>query len=112
MKNQHSHARPIPSFVYALYAGSLALLLSGCTSPADNVGESATAQAEDRECRTTGSAGTKMKRSVCMSTEKWAIADAKGQEQEDLRNEYFRRVRESATLGSAPEFSATSPGGR
>lgn len=103
MNNPHSLVRHTLPFFYAC---CFVLVLAGCASP-ETTGEDGTAQASNRECRTTGSAGTKMKRSVCMSTEEWAIADASNQEREDLQNEYFRRARESATQGPAPEFATT-----
>jgi hypothetical protein len=91
-----------------LCACSFVVLFAGCASSANPEGEN-TAQASDRECRTERSAGTKMKRSVCMSAEEWAIADARNQEKEDLQNEYFRRVRENSTQGAGPQFDTPTP---
>ena len=104
MNNQHSlvkHAFPFS------YTCCFILLLAGCAS-SDNTGDSTSGVASAQECRTAGSAGTKLKRSVCMSAEEWALADAKAQESEDLKNEYFRRVRENSTQGAGPAFSTPS----
>lgn len=56
----------------------------------------------ERECRTYGTTGTKMKRSICRSKEEWAVVDAREQEleseQERETNSFFRRTSESSSL--------------
>lgn len=55
-----------------------------------------------RECRTFKITGSKMQRSICMSKEEWAVADARQKEldedQERKTNAAFRKIREHSGL--------------
>jgi len=83
---------------------SIALLSSVCVakeikkdgSVAESTGK------PKRECRTFATTGSKMRRSVCMSKEEWAVADARQKEldAEEERNTdtTFRKIREHSGL--------------
>ena len=77
----------------------LASLISACST--SDVASS------DRECRTQGTAGSKMRQSVCHSKERWAAIDASTAEQQqntDLKDEIFRRSLEQAAQNAGPAF--------
>lgn len=81
----------------------------GCGTSAPQ-GEGSAAAAGERECRpVAGATGSRMRQSVCMTAEEWAVADAKAKEREDIQSEFFRRVGENAAQGQAPAFD--DPGG-
>ena len=81
------------------------LMLAGCNTPTSD-GSSAAA-ADDRECRPVGGGtGSRMRQSVCMSKEEWAVEDAREQEREDVQDEFFRRVGENTTQQQGPAFDS------
>lgn len=60
----------------------------------------------ERECRTFEAGGSKMRRSVCMTREEWAFADAQEQRNEQAMDEFFRRALEAGSLGEGPSFDS------
>jgi len=90
-----------------VYLSFAVLMLVGCSTPADS-GDSANATAAgDRECRPVGGAtGSRMRQSVCMTRDEWALADAEAKEREDIQDEFFRRVGENAAQTQAPAFDS------
>ena len=83
-----------------LFACLLSLLGTACASTDGDDTASA------RECRGVASLGSKMKRSVCMSPEEWAAIDAAAAEESTAQSDFFRRARESGSLGAGPEFDS------
>jgi uncharacterized lipoprotein YajG len=87
------------------------LMLAGCSTPADT-GDGTAAAESDRECRpVSGATGSRMRQSVCMTTEEWALADAEAKEREDIQSEFFRRVGENATQQPGPSFDSPAAAG-
>lgn len=83
-----------------------ALMLAGCSTPADT-GDGTAVAASERECRpVSGGTGSRMRQSVCMTKDEWAMADAEAKEREDIQSEFFRRVGESAAQTQAPAFDS------
>ncbi len=92
-------------FTLAIAVG-FSLLLSACTT------SDGSEVASDRECRTFQTSGSKMRRSVCMSADEWAVVDAREaerQEDADL-DEFFRSQRDQGTTTvTAPSLNSPFP---
>lgn len=86
-----------------------ALLCSACATeePAQQVAQTDT----DRECRSTRSSGSKMRRRVCHTVAEWREIDAQARDEKIVQDEFFRRARESGSMSPAPTFSSPAPGG-
>ncbi|MDG2175812.1 MAG: hypothetical protein P8M72_06760 [Gammaproteobacteria bacterium] len=70
----------------------LTALAAGCSTPVD---ENGNALVRDRECRTTGTRGSKMRESVCLNTAQWAQIDAREIErrtQEQQKDDLLNRI--------------------
>jgi len=79
------------------------LLGTACSSTGDD-GENV---ASDRECRSFAQPGTKMRESICRTSEQWAAIDAGEAERaglEDLVDDFFRRQSELGAQGQGPAF--------
>jgi hypothetical protein len=90
-----SHTLTLQAATALLLTGT-ALLLAGCVSPAPDVSEADLVGKNVRECRYSEGAGSNMRRRICASQEQWAAFDAA--EQEQNTDDFFRQVREEATL--------------
>lgn len=83
------------------------LMLAGCSTPDSGDSANATAAAGERECRpVSGGTGSRMRQSVCMTKEEWALEDAEAKKREDIQSEFFRRVGENAAQTQAPAFDS------
>ncbi len=96
MKPIHMHKRK-RSLTWMAAFGIALLSFAGATqviSSDEAVAESS--KKSDRECRTSRSVGSKIRRSQCLSKEEWALVDARQQELEKEsqknKDEYFRRT--------------------
>ncbi|OGT86620.1 MAG: hypothetical protein A3G96_03025 [Gammaproteobacteria bacterium RIFCSPLOWO2_12_FULL_52_10] len=96
MKTIHMHKMTHSLFCVAAF--STALFCSvGATQEINKDGaEAGSIEKSDRECRTSRSIGSKIRRSQCLSKEEWALVDARQQELEKEsqknKDEYFRRT--------------------
>ena len=88
-----------------LLVACLVVSVTGCVTQTSKDG--VTSDATERECRTTATIGSKMRRSLCLTKEDWAAIDAKEAEiaadKERDSDEFFRRSyqRSGLTTGDA-----------
>ena len=99
--------------------GVYGLALSCCICAAqenNNAGAVAEKPAKsERECRTTRSIGSKMRRSFCLSKEEWAMVDAQNQELDSVKQKdkdiFFRRAIQQGGLSTGDILdNPNSPG--
>lgn len=88
----------------------VAVLCTACVSTE----EGQSLASSDRECRTTATAGSKMRQSVCLSKKQWAVIDAREAKQKNdtsATDEFFRRATELSTQSPPAQFDPpTGPG--
>ena len=92
-------------FLFFWVAACCIALLSSASIADDIKKEGAVAESakkSKRECRTFATTGSKMRRSVCMTKEEWAVADARqkelDKEQERNMEKTFRKIRSHTGL--------------
>jgi hypothetical protein len=96
----------------------IGLVLSCCVCIAQesrDTGAVAEKAATKKECRSTRSKGTKMRRSICLTREEWAEIDAQTKqalsEQEKDKDGFFRRAIQRGGLGTGDMMdNPNSPG--
>jgi len=85
-----------------ILVAALAGITTGCTATGDEV-------ASDRECRALNTnRGTRMRESICMSKEEWAVVDAReaSQQEENNTNAFLREQLERGATGTtSPTFN-------
>lgn len=84
----------------------LAFGLAACSSP-EAPTDAAAAAAQQRECRPVGgSAGSRMRATLCLTSAEWEVREARDKAREDTEAEFFRRIGENAAQGQAPAFDS------
>ena len=107
--------RKINSFHFWIAASGITLFCSVCGAQEINKDEAVAKSSEksERECRTSGSKGSKIRRSVCLTKEEWATVDAREQELQTKmdrdKDAFFRKAIQQGSLNNSDALD--SPGG-
>ena len=107
--------RKMKPFLFWIAASGITLCYSVCGAQEINKDETVAKSVEksERECRTSRSKGSKIRRSICLTKEEWVTVDAREQEMQTKidrdKDTFFRKSIQQGSLNNSDPLD--SPGG-